>query len=202
MTFLLASNNKEKLAELRAILSALGFDVIPQGEAGLDLEVEETGGTFYDNAFLKAESAMRATGLAAIADDSGLMVDFLGGAPGVYSKRYGGAGLDDGDRNALLLKNMAEAEQRGAQFVSSIVCVFPNGDTVTAEGTCRGEILTAPRGTGGFGYDPIFHVSSVGRSMAELTPEEKNSVSHRGSALRLFAPRLRDYMRKSGENIC
>ena len=145
---------------------------------------------------------MKVKNLPAIADDSGLMVDFLGGAPGVRSKRYGGEGLHDGDRNALLLKNMEKVEQRGAQFVSSIVCVFPNGDIVAAEGMCQGSILSAPRGTGGFGYDPVFYVNSAGKSMAELTPEEKNSVSHRGNALRLFAPKLRNYLKMTGEISC
>ena len=202
MTFLLASNNEGKLRELRAILSELGFAVISQREAGLDLEAEETGETFFDNAYLKAEAAMLSTGLPAIADDSGLCVDALGGAPGVYSKRYGGEGLEDADRNRLLLKNLENTEQRGARFVSSVVCVFPNGDVVSAEGTVEGAILTVPRGNGGFGYDPVFCVTAVGKSMAELTQEEKNNVSHRGSALRRFAPRLREYLERTGITEC
>lgn len=205
MTFVLASNNEDKLRELRAILSALGFDVISQAEAGVELEVEETGETFYDNARLKAEAAMRISGMPAIADDSGLMVDALGGAPGVWSKRYGG-GLDDAGRNALLIKNMdaddTGREHRDARFVSSIVCVFPDGGVVAAEGMCEGTILHEPRGTGGFGYDPVFLVKAMGRSMAELTPGEKNSVSHRGNALRLFAPKLREYLLRTGEISC
>lgn len=200
MTFVLASNNKDKLRELRAILYGFGIDVISQAEAGTDFEVEETGTTFYENALLKAQAASEATKMPAIADDSGLMVDFLGGAPGVYSKRYGGDGMGDTDRNALLLKNMAETEQRNAKFVSSVVCVFPEGGVVAAEGECRGTILRTPRGTGGFGYDPVFFVTGLGRSMAELTEEEKNSVSHRGNALRLFEPKLKEYMMEMGKD--
>ncbi|SHH63460.1 XTP/dITP diphosphohydrolase [Sporobacter termitidis DSM 10068] len=202
MIFVLASNNNDKLKELRAILSGFGYDVVSQSEAGLDLEVEETGRIFYDNAFLKAAAAMKATGKPAVADDSGLMVDFLDGAPGVYSKRFGGGGLDDAGRNRLLLETMAPAEHRGAKFVSSIVCVFPNGDVISAEGTCEGTILHASRGIGGFGYDPVFFVTEMGKSMAELTPEEKNRVSHRGNALRLFAPKLKEYLEKTGEIPC
>jgi XTP/dITP diphosphohydrolase len=195
MTFVLASNNEDKLKELRAILSGFGLDVVSQREAGLDFEAEETGETFYDNALIKARLAMERSGLPAIADDSGLMVDFLGGKPGVYSKRYGGEGLDDTDRNVLLLKNMAETEQRAAKFVSCVVCCFPGGDIVAAEGECAGAILRAPRGGGGFGYDPVFLVEGTGKSMAELTPEEKNAVSHRGNALRLFESKLKEYLK-------
>lgn len=198
MTFVLASNNKGKLREMRAILAGFDVDVISQAEAGADFEVEETGATFYENALLKAQAAAQATKMPAIADDSGLMVDFLGGGPGVYSKRYGGDGISDAARNALLLENLAGTEHRDAKFVSSVVCVFPEGGIVAAEGECRGTILRAPRGTGGFGYDPVFFVTDLGRSMAELTEEEKNSVSHRGNALRLFEPRLREYLKKEG----
>ena len=141
---------------------------------------------------------MEATGLPAIADDSGLMVEALGGRPGVHSKRFGGGGLDDAGRNALLLKTLENEEHRAAQFVSSIVCVFPNGDVVSSEGVCRGSILRAPRGSGGFGYDPVFLVDGTGKSMAELSLEEKNAVSHRGNALRLFEKRLREYESKNG----
>ncbi|NLM84848.1 MAG: RdgB/HAM1 family non-canonical purine NTP pyrophosphatase [Clostridiales bacterium] len=198
MKFVLASNNKGKLREMKAVLEQLGHEVVTQSEAGFSGEVEETGATFYENALLKARAVMEATGLPAIADDSGLMVEALGGRPGVHSKRFGGGGLDDAGRNALLLKTLENEEHRAAQFVSSIVCVFPNGDVVSSEGVCRGSILRAPRGSGGFGYDPVFLVDGTGKSMAELTLEEKNAVSHRGNALRLFEKRLREYESKNG----
>lgn len=193
MTFVLATGNAGKLEEMRAVLSGLGLDVISQREAGIALEPEETGETFYDNARIKAEAVMKASGLPAIADDSGLMVDALGGRPGVYSKRYGGID-DDGERNAFLLKELEQAEHRAARFVCSIVCCFPDGGEVAAEGECAGLILYSPRGSGGFGYDPIFLVNGTGRSMAELTRDEKNSISHRGRALRAFVPKLRAYL--------
>jgi len=198
MKFVLASNNKGKLREMKAVLEQLGHEVVTQSEAGFSGEVEETGATFYENALLKARAVMEATGLPAIADDSGLMVEALGGRPGVHSKRFGGRGLDDAGRNALLLKTLENEEHRAAQFVSSIVCVFPNGDVVSSEGVCRGSILRAPRGSGGFGYDPVFLVDGTGKSMAELSLEEKNAVSHRGNALRLFEKRLREYESKNG----
>lgn len=205
MTFVLASNNNDKLIELRDILSELGFSVISQKDAGITLDVEETGETFYENAYQKAEAAMKATGKPAIADDSGLIVAALSGEPGVRSKRYGGA-LNDDDRNTLLLKNMSTSvytrEHRTAKFVSSIVCVFPNGDVISAEGECEGTILFEPRGHGGFGYDPVFFVTEMGKSMAELTPIEKNRVSHRGHALRKFEPKLSDYLKKAGKTLC
>jgi XTP/dITP diphosphohydrolase len=202
MTFILASNNIEKLAELRDILSESGLSVISQGEAGVTLDVEETGGTFFENAYLKAEAAMKATGLPAIADDSGLIVPALSGVLGVRSKRYGGEGLDDAGRNALLLKSLSSEEHRAAEFVSSIVCVFPNGDVISAEGACNGSILYEPRGHGGFGYDPVFFVTGMEKSIAELSPREKNQVSHRGKALRSFEPKLREYLMKAGKTTC
>jgi XTP/dITP diphosphohydrolase len=195
MTFVLASNNKKKLVEMRDILSGLGLEVVSQAEAGVDIEVEETGVTFAENAYLKAEAACRLSGKPAIADDSGLMVDALGGEPGVYSNRYGGGDLNDREKYELLLRNMEKKEQRGAQFVSSIACVFPNGDVIRADGICKGSILREARGSGGFGYDPVFFVTECGKSMAELTPEEKNAVSHRGRALRGFLPKLQDYLK-------
>ncbi len=194
MTFLLASNNAGKLAEMQAILSELGIDVISLKQAGVVSDAEETGTTFYENARIKATDAMTISGMPALADDSGLMVDALGGAPGVWSKRYGGEGLDDDGRNALLLQRLDGEEHRAAKFVSSIVCVFPDGHVVSAEGVCPGEILHAPRGDGGFGYDPIFLVSGTYKSMAEMTQAEKNTVSHRGHALRAFAPKLKLYL--------
>lgn len=196
MKLILASNNNKKLSELREILSGMGIDVMSQREAGLELEVEETGSTFAENALLKAKGACEALGIPAVADDSGLQVEALGGAPGIYSARYAGEGADDRALWELLLKNMNGKENRKARFVSSIACVFPGGDILTAEGYCDGEILNGPKGQGGFGYDPVFYVPQMGKTMAEMTSEEKNSISHRGNALRLFKERLEEYIKK------
>ncbi len=191
---ILASNNAKKLKELRAILADAGVEVIPQREAGCDFEVEETGETFEENAYLKASAVTKATGEAAIADDSGLCVDALGGAPGVYSARFTGNHADSDEvRNRFLLEKLKDAEQRSARFVSCICCTLPNGDILRSRGECEGEILHAPRGENGFGYDPVFLVKSAGRSMAELSAEEKNRISHRAVALRRFQEELRDY---------
>ncbi len=198
MTFLLATGNEGKLREMRGILSVFGLDVVSQKEAGLVLEPDETGATFYENARIKAAAAAQASGMPAVADDSGLEVDALGGRPGVYSKRYGGF-ADDDERNAFLLEELEDAELRTARFVCCIVCCFPDGGEISAEGDCRGLILRAPRGSGGFGYDPVFLVDGTGKSMAELTNEEKNAVSHRGKALRAFVPRLRDYLSRRAD---
>ncbi len=191
MRFVLASNNARKLEELRQILSQMGHEVLSQREAGLNLTVEETGTTFEENARLKARGASDALGLPVIADDSGLMVDALDGAPGVYSARYGGEGLDDRGRNALLLKNMEGKENRSARFVCCICCRFPDGREITARGECPGQILEGPRGKDGFGYDPVFYMPEYGKTMAEMTPVEKNAVSHRGRALERLAAELR-----------
>ena len=198
MTFIIATGNEGKLIEMRSILSEHGLNVISQKEAGITLEPEETGATFYENAKIKAEAVCSASGLPAIADDSGLMVKALEGRPGVYSKRYGGF-ADDAERNEYLLKNLADTEQRAARFVCCIVCCFPDGGEVSAEGECPGAILHAPRGEGGFGYDPVFLVDGMDKSMAELTNAEKNGVSHRGRALRAFVPRLRAHI---GDTDC
>ena len=151
MKLILASNNAGKVVEFREILAGTGIEVIPQREAGCDFEVDETGETFEENAFLKAEAAMKATGLPAVSDDSGLEVDALGGAPGVYSARYGGPELDDAGRYRLLLENLRGQLDRRGKFVSAICCCFPNGDRVEARGECPGTIAYAPRGEGGFG---------------------------------------------------
>ena len=184
LKFVLASKNVKKLVEMRDILEDLGISVLSQAEAGVDLEPEETGTTFEENACIKAREVMLACGLPAIADDSGLMVDALGGAPGVYSARYGGShDLPDEARNEFLLANLAGEEQRGAKYVSVIAVAFPDGRVLTARGECHGEIAEEYRGHGGFGYDPIFRLPD-GRHMAELDAEEKNRISHRGVALR------------------
>lgn len=194
MRIILASNNKNKLREFREILGDDGFEIISQSEAGLDLDVEETGTTFAENAFLKAYAACRASGEIAISDDSGLEVDALGGEPGVYSARYGGGNLTDHEKCLLVLDKLKDHEDRSARFVSAISCVFPNGDVVRAEGECRGVIADAPRGDNGFGYDPIFYVEEYGRTMGELTADEKNSISHRGKALLNFEEELKKYL--------
>ena len=194
MRYILASNNKGKLKEMKTILSGLGSQVISQAEAGLELEAEETGTTFEENALIKARVACEELKEPAIADDSGLAVEALSGAPGVYSARYGGAACqNDEDRVCLLLKNLESFENRSAKFVSCIACAFPNGDVITARGECKGRITSEPRGEGGFGYDPVFEVPETGKTMAELSPEEKNAVSHRGKALKIFEMKLREY---------
>ena len=196
MKLVLASKNKGKLVEMQAILSELGVEVVLQSELGIDVDVEETGTTFAENAGLKAKAVMEESGLPAIADDSGLCVDWLQGAPGIYSARYGGVETDE-DRYRLLLNNMRGATNRAAHFHASIVCCFPNGDTVTAEGDCFGTVAYAPAGEGGFGYDPIFFVPEKRKTFSQLTAEEKNEISHRGVALRDFAAKLKDYLKEN-----
>lgn len=196
MKLVLASKNAHKLVEMRDILSQLGVEVVLESDAGVDVDVEETGTTFEENAFLKAHAVMEASGLPAIADDSGLCVDALGGAPGVYSARYGGPELDDAGRYRLLLENLRGQLDRRGKFVSAICCCFPNGDRVEARGECPGTIAYAPRGEGGFGYDPVFFLPGLKKTFAQLTPEEKNAVSHRGAALRAFREKLEVYLKK------
>ena len=193
MKLVLASKNAHKLVEMKDILSQLGVEVVLESEAGVDVDVEETGATFEENAYLKAHAVMEASGLPAIADDSGLCVDALNGAPGVYSARYGGPGLDDAGRYKLLLENMRGQLDRRCKFVSAICCCFPNGDRVEARGECPGTLAYAPRGEDGFGYDPIFFVPEQKKTFAQLTAEEKNAISHRGKALAAFAEKLREY---------
>ena len=197
MKLVLASKNKKKLVELNSILNQLGIEVCSEAEAGVDIDVEETGTTFEENSLLKAEAVMKASGLPAIADDSGLCVDALQGAPGVYSARYGGEGLDDMGRTRLLLENMRGAfGPRTAKFVSVITCCFPNGDVISARGECPGTIAFAPMGEGGFGYDPVFFVPHLKKTFAQLTAEEKNAISHRGKALEAFKVKLEEYLNK------
>ena len=193
MKLVLASKNKKKLAEMNDILSHLGVEVCSEAEAGVDVEVEETGTTFEENSLLKARAVMETSGLPAIADDSGLCVDALNGAPGVYSARYGGLD-DDVARYRLLLENLRGAGTRAAHFHTSVVCCFPNGNVLEAEGDCHGTIAYAPQGENGFGYDPVFFVPELRKTFAQLTPEEKNAISHRGVALRAFGEKLKEYM--------
>ena len=195
MKLVLASKNKKKLVEMNAILSQLGIEVCSEAEAGVDIDVEETGTTFEENSLLKAKAVMEASGMPAIADDSGLCVTCLNDAPGVYSARYGGEGLDDTGRYQLLLQNMRGQTDRSARFVSVITCCFPNGDVITARGECPGTIAFAPMGEGGFGYDPVFFVPALKKTFSQLSAEEKNAISHRGKALEIFRGKLEEYMK-------
>lgn len=192
-TFIIATHNQKKLAELARILAPLGIEAKTADQAGFVLdEVEETGTTFEENARLKACAAMRQTGLPAVADDSGLEVDALHGAPGVYTARYGApeAKTDEDRYEKLLyeLRNVPDG-QRTARFVSAVCCVFPDGSEITVRGTCEGTIAHAPAGDGGFGYDPVFMVGD--RTYSQLTAEEKDAISHRGKALVLLAEALK-----------
>jgi XTP/dITP diphosphohydrolase len=185
-TVVLATRNKGKIAELEALLAGFGLHVVGLG-AFPDLgEIEETGATFAENARLKASTVAQATGLVALADDSGLAVDALSGAPGVYSARYAGQNATDATNNAKLLAALAGVPeaQRGCRFVSVVAAIAPSGAESLAEGRWEGRVLHAQRGQGGFGYDPLFLDPELGRAAAELSPQEKNARSHRGQALR------------------
>ena len=195
MKVVLASKNPHKLVEISKITEKFGFELVLQSELGVDIDVEETGTTFEENSFLKAEAVMKATGLPALADDSGIAVDALDGAPGVYSARYGfDDSLDDWGRLLLLLKNTEHVPdgQRQAQFVCVITFVTPEGQTIQARGEIHGELTREPAGENGFGYDPIFYYPPLGMTTAELSPEQKNRVSHRGNALRLFYEKMKE----------
>ena len=196
MRFVLATHNPGKLREMGGILKDLGVEVVSPAALGIPVDVEETGTTFLENALLKAKAICRAANLPAIADDSGLCVDALNGAPGVYSARYGGEGLDDRGRCMLLLNSMRGATTRAAHFSCAVACVFPNGDTLTAEGRCDGSIAYAPLGDGGFGYDPVFLLPGTGKTFGQLSQEEKSAVSHRGKALKEFAGKLETHLKK------
>ena len=195
MKLVMATQNPKKLEEMAAVLTDLGVEVVSEAELGIKIEVEETGTTFLENATLKAEAVMKATGLPAIADDSGLCVEALGGAPGVYSARYGGEGLTDKDRYMLLLQALSGQTNRAAYFHSSIVCVFPNGDVLTAEGDCQGTISFVPMGDDGFGYNPIFFVPEKRKTFAQMPLSERSAISHRGKALREFKRVLEEYLK-------
>lgn len=188
MEFVLASHNKKKLRELGDILGTLGIEIIPLPEGAP--EPAEDGETFEANALIKARAAAAFTGLPAVADDSGLCVDALDGAPGVYSARY--CGGTDADRNAFLLKNMEGRDERTARFVCVIACVLPDGREFTVRGACEGELLHACQGDGGFGYDPLFFVPEYDCTFGELSAEVKNQISHRAKALAAFAETLKN----------
>lgn len=183
MKIAIATNNRNKLKEIRAVLGGFFDEMLSLGDLGIDVEIEETGATLTENALIKARTIRDMTGLASLADDSGLMCDALGGAPGVYSARYAGEEHDDAKNNALLLKNIA-GKDRTAHFCSVIALCLPDGREYTAEGRVDGVITEEARGNGGFGYDPLFFSPELGKTFAEASADEKNSVSHRGRALR------------------
>lgn len=191
MQFVIATGNPRKLIELERILNPLGIRAVSSKALGIALEeVEETGVTFEENAYLKAKAACEQTGLPAIADDSGLCVDALNGAPGVYSARYAGEHATDRQRYEKLLKEMEGISNRSARFVSAVCCVWPDGEALTVRGECPGTIGTAPLGDGGFGYDPVFMVGE--QSYSQMTDAQKDAVSHRGKALKALQAALKE----------
>ena len=197
MKVILASKNPHKLTEPSAILSQHGFKIALESEYGLDIDVDETGTTFEENSLLKAEAVMKASGLPVLADDSGLMVDALDGAPGVYSARYGHKS-SDGERTAFLLENMKDVpdEKRTAKFVCVITCLWPDGRKIVARGECPGVITREVHGENGFGYDPVFYLPELGMTYAELPSEQKNAISHRARALQEFCRKYQQMQEK------
>ncbi len=196
MKIFIATKNQKKLKELQRILIPMGFDVISQADLGADFpDVVEDGNTFEENALIKARNGLKNTGLISVADDSGLCVDYLNGAPGIYSARYSGEHGDDESNNHKLMAELegVPEEKRGAHYVAAIACVFPDGREFTVRGECYGKIAFSPCGDGGFGYDPYF-IGELGY-FATLTPEQKDSVSHRGKALKIFKTELEKYLK-------
>lgn len=187
-----ATQNAHKMVEIKQILSDLPYEVISMGEAGIDIDVVEDGTTFEENAAKKAREIMEVTGEIVLADDSGLEIDYLNKEPGIYSARYLGKDTPYPEKNAIILDRLKEAkgDARSARFVCVIAAAYPNGEVMTARGTMEGVIADAIMGENGFGYDPIFFVPEHGKTTAEMPPEVKNSISHRGNALRL----MRDMM--------
>jgi XTP/dITP diphosphohydrolase len=198
MKMLAATNNKHKLDEISAILKELDIEIISLQEAGINIEIEETGDTFIDNALIKAKEVAKLTSMAVISDDSGLEVFSLNGEPGVRSARYSGhdGELKDKKNNEKLLKELENVptEERGARFCSVIAAVLTDGRTITAEGYVYGKIGYEEKGCYGFGYDPLFIVDGYNKTMAELSPEEKNEISHRGNALQNFVVKLKAFI--------
>ncbi len=193
-TFVLASKNQHKADEIKKILGA-DFEVITQTDAGVgDIDIIEDGATFEENAIKKAETIMRITGKPTIADDSGLCVDYLGGAPGLYTARYAGENATDEDNINKLLSAMegADMTQRDAKFVCVIALCSPNTDPVTFRGECAGKISFSPIGNAGFGYDPVFYIPRYDATMGQLEPHIKNAISHRSDALRKFSSFIRE----------
>ena len=191
MKLIIASNNAHKLTEMKSILAPFFDDVQSMREAGIEHETVEDGETFMENAVKKARELAEISGCCAIADDSGLCVDALHGGPGVYSARYSGVHGDDKANNAKLLRELDGVEDRGAHYTCAIALVWPDGRLLTAEDYLYGEIAHDERGSNGFGYDPLFLLPEQGLRTAEISPEEKNRISHRGKALRQLVEKLK-----------
>lgn len=200
MRLLIATNNRGKSRELSALLKDASWECTTPADEGITLEPEETGKTFEENAVIKAKAFARASGLITLADDSGLEVDALNGAPGIHSARYAGPEATDAQRNDYLLAKLSGVpwEKRQARFRCVIAIAFPDDRLVLCKGECAGLIALEPRGENGFGYDPIFYFPELGKTMAELTPEEKGRVSHRGKAVRKAREFLQSLSERDG----
>ena len=191
MKVIAATKNKGKIREMHEILSPLDIEIVSQQEIGIDVDAEETGDTFEKNALIKARAVAMLCDYPVLADDSGLCVEALGGAPGVRSARYAGDNATDSDKINKLLSELDGAENRNAKFVTSVAFIFPNGREITAFGEVKGSITHEAEGENGFGYDPVFYSDELGKTFAQSSDEEKNSVSHRGRALRNLYEKLK-----------
>ncbi len=201
MKIIAATTNEGKVREFQEVLGEIGCQVISMHSAGLDLEIEETGSTYEENALIKARAVAMMCDEAVLADDSGLCVDALDGAPGLYSARFAGGGADDKERNLKILEAMEGEENRSAHYVAVLALILPDGREIITEGRIDGEILTEETGTGGFGYDPLFFCNEIGKCFGIATPEEKNAVSHRGKALSKLSKILKEQELCEGKEI-
>lgn len=192
MKVIAATKNKGKIREMQEILSPLEIEIVSQQEMGINVDVEETGDTFERNALIKARAVAMVCDYPVLADDSGICVEALDGAPGVHSARYAGEDATDADRVMKLLRELGDCENRNAKFVTAVAFIFPDGRELTACGEVLGHITKSPEGENGFGYDPIFFSNELGKTFAKSTDEEKNSVSHRGRALKNLYEKLKN----------
>ena len=190
MKLIIASNNKHKIREIKEILSEKFEEILSLREAGIDHETVEDGTTFLENAYKKAREIAEISGEASLADDSGICIDALNGAPGIFSARFAGVHGDDNANNSLVLEKLSGKENRNAHYTCAMSLVYPDGKHIFAEGYMYGEITESPRGSGGFGYDPLFVITGQSRTVAEMTDEEKNAVSHRRRALDALLEKL------------
>ncbi len=196
-----ATGNAGKMREIRLIMEDLGMEILSMKEAGVDLDIQENGTTFGENAAIKAKAVWEKTGGIVLADDSGLVIDHLNGEPGIYSARYMGEDTSYEIKNRELIRRMegTSGQERSARFVCNIAAVLPDGRVIHTEETMEGQIAEEPAGMGGFGYDPILYIPEFGKTSAELTMEEKNQISHRGKALEAMKVRLREFLGEENE---